>query len=119
MTDNFDFYYSKAVETEGKMRELSKGISYTIPIIPEWVKIEVIYPFGGAAARVVFTDKTDEKNSVSTYLDVADRLGYMGMRPYFEIHPDMDGDCTRFYISEQDEMYAAVIAVLEKNRNNA
>lgn len=111
-------YNAPYYEVEEKLLELSQNYSYTIPnTFPDWVIVRVIYPFGRCAARVTFTDKENELNRVSTYLDVADQLGCMD-RPYFEIYPAIGGDTERFWPNQQDLMYLAVIASLEDQRRN-
>ena len=86
---------------EAKMRKLSENAFYSIPNdLPRWIQVKVIYPFGGAAARVVFIDKENSKNIISTYLDVNNALGYMSA-PYFEIHPSRtDNDTERFLTNQ-------------------
>lgn len=96
-----------------------KKVSYTIPLLPRWVGVKVIWPFGGAAARAVFFDRAMPTISVSTYLDVNDELGCMDCRPHFEIYPNTDGDTTRFWFEEEAEMYPAIIRSLQKQRRAA
>jgi hypothetical protein len=97
------------------MREASLGVHYTIPKLPAWVGARVLWPFGGAAARVAFFVRETPEIGVSTYLDVVDALGVMG-KPYFEIYPAEDGDTARFLPEEEAEMYAAVVRSLRKMR---
>lgn len=109
MTDSrYDF--------ERRMRAKSAGIGYDLPpYLPWWVEVKVIFPFGGAAARVVFKD-VKGPGSVSTYLDVDDQLGFMEGRPYFEIYPNKRGECERFSAGDQEAMYAAVVDSLRASR---
>jgi hypothetical protein len=100
------------------MREKAhEGMRYDIPRLPSWVGVKVIYPFHGAAARVMFYDVRNENIVVSTYLDVEDNLGVME-HPYFEIYPDASGDTDRFYHFNQEQMYPEVIKSLKRQRRD-
>ena len=112
-------YYKRTVsQHENIMREKAhEGMHYDIPRLPLWVGVKVIYPFHGAAARVMFYDVRDERIVVSTYLDVEDNLGVME-HPYFEIYPDVSGDTDRFYHTAQDDMYPEIIKSLKRQRRD-
>lgn len=88
---------------------------YTLPNMPDDIEVHVIYPSCRAHARVVFYEKGNKKNRISTYLDTIDALGIMG-RPYFELYPNHDNDCTRYYIDEQEQMYKDVIELIQSRR---
>lgn len=102
-------YYAR----DRKMREFD--VSFDIPQMPKWIRIKVYWPFGGAFARAMFYEAGVKENYISAYLDVTDELGYM-QKPYFEIYPNMDGDCSRFLMDEQDRMYAEIVKTLASRR---
>lgn len=84
--------------------------------MPAWVGVRVPFPFGGAAARVVFYERANPDNYVSSYLDVNDELGCMDCKPYFEIYPDESGDTFRFWATEQEKMYPVIVKALAERR---
>ena len=100
-----------------RMRDLSRSskAEYDIPPMPKWVGIEVIYPFLGAAARVLFYDRSNNAVVVYTYLDIDNNLGFMD-GPYFEIYPSKNDDAPRFCLEDQGLMYPAILASLKKQR---
>jgi hypothetical protein len=96
------------VEYAEKWRDYVKQI----PAIqfPADCKVKVIPPFGGAMARFLVSKNNKE---VSVYLDCNDALGIMGA-PYYEIHPDKDDDCSRFWLDEAEQMMQAINEVLNE-----
>ena len=119
MTEDRVPYYKRTMsEHETIMREKAhEGMYYDIPRLPSWVGVKVIFPFLGAAARVMFYDKLNEYVVVSTYLDVDNNLGHMKY-PYFEIYPDKEGDVDRFYYTDQGKMYPEILKSLKKQRRD-
>lgn len=93
------------------------GWCQRIPAIPmrnDW-HIKVIPPDMGAMARFVITRG---KSSVSVYLDVFDRLGWVGFSeepiPHWEIYPDAAGDNWRCPMEDVDELVTAIEASLDR-----
>jgi hypothetical protein len=118
MTEERVPYYKQTYsEHEALMREKAERIFYDIPHLPAWVGVKVIFPFHGAVARVMFYDKLNNSNAVSSYLDAFNSLGHMKY-PYFEIYPDKQGDVSRFYSTDQEEMYPEIIKSLKKQRRD-
>lgn len=81
----------------------------------EW-EVKIIPPFGGAFARFTIDYKG---NHISVYCDVLSRLGYMvddngEPIPYFEIYPNENGDCSRYYFDEVDAMMHEIDRLLKK-----
>lgn len=97
------------IEHQEKWRDWVKKI----PAIqfPSDCKVQIIPPFGGAMAR--FRVQKNEKE-VSVYLDVNDSLGYMDNVPYYEIYPNKEGDCTRYFLDETEQMIKDIMEVLCK-----
>lgn len=86
---------------------------YNLPEnLPEWLDAEKREPFLGAAERYLFTD-TRTKESVSTYYDNKNALGYYTGPAYFEAYP-VNNDAKRYDPTEQAQMYTDIIAELEK-----
>lgn len=89
----------KILEAEREMFGKNRGV-YTDESIfpwlsfPEWIDIQVIYPFFGAAARFRARNKNDHNKYVSVYLDIYDLLGFYGS-PYWEVYPDSNGSVFR------------------------
>lgn len=67
---------------------------------PSGWSIAIIPPCRGAMVRFIAKQNGAE---VSVYLDTLDRLGYV-RRPYWEIYPNTEGDCSRFFLGEEKEM---------------
>lgn len=108
--------YERYYDRDKKMREfLDQDIEFDVPQMPKWIRMQVYWPFAGAYARVQFYEAENKKNYVSVYLDVTDELGYM-QQPYFEIYPNAEGDCSRFLMDAQQEMYPMIIKALAKRR---
>jgi len=70
---------------------------------PEGWKVKIIPPFGGAMGRFRVYN-SDESLSVSVYMDCYDCLGCMDGRPYWEMYPNKEDDCSRFFMGEESEM---------------
>jgi hypothetical protein len=85
-------------------REFRK-IGATMPVLhfPATWGVQVIWPFGGAAARFVVTKGT---HRVSVYADFDESLGYFG-EPYWEVYP-YHGDTWRCALAEGDELINAI-----------
>ena len=104
--------------TRSKVESLEKWRD-AIPQIPalhfkeEW-EVKIIPPFGGAFAR--FTIDYNG-NHISVYYDALSRLGYMP-QPYFEIYPNDNGDCSRYYANETGEMMEDIDRLLKKGAEN-
>ena len=113
MIDYDEEYFTYDQRMEDLFR--SSKAEYDIPPMPKWVGIRVIYPFLGAAARVIFYDTADDTVKVSTYLDIDNTLGYMS-GPYIEIYPAKNDDAARFCLEDQGLMYPAILASLKKQR---
>jgi hypothetical protein len=79
---------------------------------------EVIYPFGMVVARVVFFERANPQNKVSTYLDAFGSLGAV-RKPYFELYPNLEGDTTRYMLDAEAQMYSDVLAILETRRTSS
>jgi hypothetical protein len=71
----------------------------------DW-KVRIIPPFGGAIIRFIAIDT--KGSEVSVYLDAYDQMGSMGKKPYWEIHPDESGDCTRYWMNETAELIEGI-----------
>lgn len=82
----------KVMEVEKQM--FKEGIAMQ-ESFPDWIEIQVIYPFCGAAARFRARNKNDHNKYVSVYLDIHQLLGFYDNRPYWEVYPDSDGDTFR------------------------
>jgi hypothetical protein len=93
--DDTLYRMSELFEWDKWMREIP-----SIPMKRNW-RMSVIPPFGGAVVRFIVHKGNA---SVSVYLDCYDKLGCMDMKPYWEIHPSVDGDCKRFWMHEVDEL---------------
>lgn len=95
------------IEDKEKWRDWSGKI----PAIqfPSDCKVKVIPPFAGAMARFLVCKNGKQ---VSVYLDCHDALGFMNNTPYYEIHPNLEGDCSRFYLDETEQMMKEIIEVL-------
>lgn len=76
---------------------------------PADCSVKVIPPFGGAIARFLVCKNNKE---VSVYLDFYDALGFMNETPYYEIHPNKEGDCSRFFLNETEQMIQEITEVL-------
>jgi len=118
MVDNDIYEHSRKQDIASyemhKLYEWDKWMK-EIPLIPlksGW-KIRVIPPFGGAVVRFVVSKGDAE---ISVYLDCYDKIGCMGMKPYWEIHPSENGDCERFRMNEVDKLVDGIDRSF--NRNN-
>lgn len=107
-------YNTPHYEVEHIMRNVDK--EYNLVPLPDWICAKVIYPYGMAVARVVFYERSNTNNWVSTYLDAIDQLGYVGA-PYFELYPNEDGDTERFRMHEEPDLYRRVIEILSRKRS--
>ena len=76
---------------------------------PEW-QIKILPPFSGAVVRF-WVQK--EEASVSVYLDCYSILGAVN-RPYWEIYPDQEGDNSRFYMDDTEELLLAIKDSIER-----
>jgi len=79
---------------------------------PRGFSVKPIFPALGAYARILVCMVKNPENGVSIYLDTKDMLGCMG-RPYWEVYA-IDGNTQRFFLSESDELVAAVVKELRK-----
>ena len=97
-----------------KNLDIYKNIENQLPFleIPENVIMKPISPFGGAIFRCHFALKSNPEISLSVYLGAYNALGSVGS-PYWEIHPNKSGDCSRFLIHQTKEMMNEVIEILE------
>ena len=100
--------YRERMDTKYKMEELYEWDKWRmeIPYLkfkPEW-EVKVIPPFNGAVVR--FLVKKGE-NTISTYLDCYNELGFVG-QPYWEIYPYVDGDVYRCLMDETELLIDAI-----------
>lgn len=114
MKSHYDMTAGEFIEY---MHIKSEDVYYNLPNMPDYIETHVIYPSNRAAARVLFYEKGNKKNRISTYLDTINALGCMG-RPYFELYPNDDNDCTRYYVDKQEQMYKDVIRLIDSRRKN-
>lgn len=95
------------VETLEDWNTLTYQVNCHPPInMLEGWSIKVFPPFYGAIARFAVFDITKTK-WISVYLDFMNRLGFMN-KPYYEIYPNKDGGCSRFFLDETEKMSAAI-----------
>lgn len=97
-----------------EQKEKWRNICNEIPPIhfkSEW-KVYIIPPFGGAIARFLIEYKN---KTISVYFDYYDRLGIM-KQPYYEIYPNEDGDCSRYFVDEVDKMMEHIERLLEDGK---
>lgn len=89
-----------------------------IPFIsfPKHWEVKLIPPYGLAAIRFLVRLKDKPSQVMSVYFDTHDKLGCMG-KPYWEIHPDINGDCSRFTIDETDKLISTIEDVLSLDWN--
>jgi hypothetical protein len=114
--------FEKKFENERKLYEVAEAFEWRkwakeIPFIDfpaEWL-IKAVPPFSGAVIRYNIKHKEIENSFVSVYLDCYSILGVMG-EPYWEIHPDEDDDCERFYMNEIDELLEGIRKSFEKQK---
>lgn len=97
-----------ALEISENWREIAGKVP-GINFLPEW-SVQVVPPFGGAAARFYVNWAGGR---VSVYLDWYDVLGAVGT-PYWEIYPDHGGDTARFLLGSEQGMVEAIAASLAK-----
>lgn len=79
-----------------------------IPFPNDW-DVRAVPPFGGAMVRYRIQRGGAE---VSVYMDAHDKLGCVG-QPYWEIHPNPEGECDRFLLREVDDLVAGIAAALD------
>ena len=94
----YDLTYREVEERYRKHNNTAGLIEF-----PEGWKVKIIPPFGGAMGRFRVYN-SDESISVSVYMDFYDCLGYMGGKPYWEMYPNKEDDCSRFSMGEESEM---------------
>lgn len=80
----------------------------------DW-RVAVIPPFAGALARFLVMRS---QSQVSVYADFHDALGCYG-EPYWEIHPDITGDCERYPIADGEGLLAGIAASFDKQDADA
>jgi hypothetical protein len=95
-----------------KAKEWTKWLK-AMPVIDlgPGIGFKPIPPFAGACARFVAVLLSEPDKTVSVYFDVDGSLGAME-QPYWEIHPNLEGGCSRFLVGEEKEMVAEIRAVL-------
>ncbi len=93
------------IESNEGWRTWAKKMPY-LKFDSDW-EVAVIPPFAGAIARFVVKK---ESAYVSIYFDAYSRLGWMWDEeknepsPYWEIYPAADGDVSRYYLGEENQM---------------
>lgn len=90
----------RGMEIEWEFRKWVKEIPF-IPFKRNWL-VKPIPPFGGAISRFC-VQRLGSDTVVSVYLDCYDALGCYGS-PYWEVHPDKDGDCSRCDMEDIDQL---------------
>lgn len=95
--------------------ELEEGWDnfYSLPSfkLPPGVEIQMVPPKGGAFARIILRK---EHLRLSIYFDALDRLGSVGA-PYYELYPNLEGDCSRYLVGEEDKMAEEIAAIFSAN----
>jgi hypothetical protein len=86
--------------------------SYPWLSFPDDCQIQVMFPFGGAAARFRIRRPDNPERSISVYLDTANVLGYCNSS-YWEAYP-IDGDTYRVAMNEVDELIKVIVAELDR-----
>jgi hypothetical protein len=100
------------VETQEKWRESIQQIPY-ISFKEGW-EVSIIPPFGGAMARFLVREKSNQKGRVSVYLDYFDNLGCVG-KPYWEVYP-IGNDTARHLLNETDDLVKTIEQALIEQR---
>jgi hypothetical protein len=92
---------------------------YIIPKMPEhitmFIPADAYYPSNISEGRLLVFRLcyTNGKDTVSTYLDLLNKLGFMD-GPYYELYPNAGGDCNRYRMHEYDDMVKDIISLLPK-----
>jgi hypothetical protein len=74
---------------------------------PSTWEIQPVPQFAGSYWRFYVRRRGGNYDGVSVYLDVADKLGYMGA-PYWEIYPAAGGDTCRFLLGQEEQLMTAL-----------
>lgn len=115
MANQSDFHLEDArrnVETLENWRSINKSMLYLH--FPPEIEVKILLPTGGATGRFLcrLAEKGENGKTVSVYLDHFSRLGCMD-QAYWEIYPNTDGDCTRFWLNETEELFKGILASLQ------
>lgn len=88
----------------------SKEIPY-IPMDADWT-MQPIPPCNVGVVRFCIGHKRFPAVRVSVYLDCYDVAGIMH-QPYWELHPNAEDNCDRFYMNEVEQLAAGIRAAVE------
>ena len=110
---------SKSIrEMSSEMRTAMDWDEYmgVIPFItlPEGYATKPMPPYGGAMVRFVVRKNSNPGEAVSVYLDCHNSLGIEDAS-YWEIYPDIDGECSRFDMDDVEALTQAIVTSLEKD----
>lgn len=97
------------IEQIEEWRELARNLPYLS--FPAECEVMLIPPFGGALMRFLIRLKAAPDKTISVYFDQFSRLGCMD-KPYWEMYPNKDDDCSRYYQGEEEGLMAEIIDTL-------
>lgn len=80
--------------------------------LPPHISIAVIPSFAGALARFLLRNEITKKD-ISVYFDAYNFLGFYGEEPYWELFPNLEGDVSRYKMSDIDDLINEAIIILD------